>query len=146
MRVGDVGRVGCSRVQSHSTNQFQPNQFEAFDPPPNHKTNTQPEHHCHNQYNCHHQNIIVTIHAIATTITSCPKDGRRAHPHLRNDGMSRRRWQRKGNGDEDKQFLDHGVQLVCTAPSLTTTSPQPGSIPSLFSHPPGPPFLPSFPR
>ena len=91
--MGDVGRVGCSPAQSHSTN----------------------------PYNCHHQNIMVTIQAIATTITFCPKDARRTRPDLRNEGMSRRRWEeRQGKGGKDIQF--HPITLFA---------------------PPGPPFLPS---
>ena len=83
--------------------------------------------------------------------------------------MSKRRWEER-KGGKDNQFLDHCVQLVCTAPSPTTTPPV--SIPSFFSRrslcptcmpgtvldnrltltwfhsitlfaPPGPPFLPS---
>ena len=51
-------------------------------------------------------------------------------PDLRNVGMSKRRWEER-KGGKDNQFLDHCVQLVCTAPSPTTTPPV--SIPSFFS-------------
>ena len=46
---------------------------------------------------------MVTIQAIATTITSCPKEGRRTQPDRRNPGMSKRLWNERkaGKGVDD---------------------------------------------